>query len=91
VNNPYADLLSGLSGPEDDFREQAVCRTVDPELFFVDTERGAERRAAVKEAQSVCAKCPVTVQCLSFAVENSLGYGVWGGVDVSRRKPGALS
>jgi WhiB family redox-sensing transcriptional regulator len=91
MNHPYLELMSSTPGPEDDWRFEAVCAGVDSELFFVDTERGAERRAAVKEAQSVCAKCPVTVQCLSFAIESGLGYGVWGGVDVSRRKPGALS
>lgn len=50
----------------------------DPELFFpVGTQGPALRDAAA--AKRVCARCPVTVQCLSYALSSKQAAGVWGG------------
>jgi WhiB family redox-sensing transcriptional regulator len=64
-------------------------RSVDPAVFFPDTP---EQLAA---AQSVCATCPLTEQCLAGALALGTSDGVWGGVLLERgavvrekRRPG---
>lgn len=68
---------------DDDWRTQAACRGLDPELFF--PPRG--NRTAT-EAKAVCRTCPVRTQCLDFA--NSYPeperHGVWGGVTERQRR-----
>lgn len=59
-----------------DWRDDAACRGVDPELFF--------DRKREKLAFQVCDGCEVRDQCLDFAQKHDKidGYplqGVWGG------------
>ncbi|MEU5595846.1 WhiB family transcriptional regulator [Streptomyces sp. NPDC020298] len=56
----------------------AACVGEDPELFFpVGTTGPALRDAAA--AKRVCARCPVTTQCLTYALACGQTSGVWGG------------
>jgi WhiB family transcriptional regulator, redox-sensing transcriptional regulator len=62
------------------WEDQARCLQYDPELFF--TPRGkAERRA-----KQVCANCPVTAECLAYALETRVEFGVWGGTTGNERR-----
>ena len=56
----------------DDWRSRAVCRDVDPEVFFADD--------SVLEAKATCAGCPVAAQCLRHALDLDERFGVWGGL-----------
>src|SRR5215813_3967838 len=62
----------------DDWRHEAACRDEDPELFFPISEVGPGARQAA-EAKAVCARCPVREQCLRYALDNALDFGVFGG------------
>lgn len=65
------------------WRDQALCRDVDPELFFpVGTGRSAQRQTA--QAKAVCTGCPVVAQCLAFALAH-LSEGVAGGTTPAER------
>jgi WhiB family transcriptional regulator, redox-sensing transcriptional regulator len=56
----------------------AACVGEDPEVFFpVGTTGPALREIAA--AKRVCARCPVTPQCLQFALDSGQTSGVWGG------------
>lgn len=57
-----------------DWRDQALCAQVDPELWF------PEKGAATADAKGVCARCPVTADCLEYAVTSIPTEGIWGGV-----------
>ena len=57
----------------EDWRWQALCAQVDPELFF--PEKGGSTTAA----KQLCASCPVIEQCLAWAVANNERFGIWGG------------
>ena len=59
-----------------DWRTLAACRGLDPDLFF--PERGDSFTA--RNAQAVCAACPVAEQCLEFAIEVGETEGIWGGL-----------
>jgi WhiB family redox-sensing transcriptional regulator len=60
----------------------AVCKGVDPELFFAVIP-GPD---GYVEAKAVCAGCPVAADCLEYAIENNELYGVFGGVTAHDRK-----
>ena len=59
----------------------ASCRHSDPDLFF------PERGHSTREAKLVCAGCPVRVECLDYALDNSIKYGIWGGLSEHQRRP----
>jgi WhiB family redox-sensing transcriptional regulator len=58
----------------------AVCAQTDPDAFY--PEKGEPTRAA----KAMCARCPVTEQCLEYALENNERYGVWGGLSERERR-----
>lgn len=68
-----------------DWRHYAVCRDVDPELFFpVGTSGPALVQTA--EAKAVCARCPVVSECLTWALAAGQDAGVWGGLSEDERR-----
>lgn len=67
-----------------DWREEAVCATVDPELFF-PAGISLEAVAQTEKAKQVCRTCPVRDLCLDWALKTRQGSGVWGGLDEWQR------
>jgi WhiB family redox-sensing transcriptional regulator len=74
--------------PENDWRPEAACRGVDPELFFASDEivNRQERLEREAEAKAVCLKCTVRSQCLSYALDAGERYGIWGGLTAQERR-----
>jgi len=62
------------------WEDDARCLRHDPELFFESSAR-AERRA-----KSICNGCPVKLECLAYALESRIQYGIWGGMNVTERR-----
>jgi len=62
------------------WEEQARCRQYDPEMFF------APRARAERKAKTICAKCPVKVDCLVFALQAKVEFGIWGGTNGKERR-----
>lgn len=70
------------------WQESAACRTVDPELFYLeDNARCENKDNKVAAAKAVCAGCPVVADCLAFALadKHALNFGVWGGTTPEER------
>ncbi len=65
----------------DTWQIQAACRSVDPELFTPlapgETKNPATS-SRIRQAIKICARCPVTAECLAEAIANA-ERGVWGG------------
>jgi len=76
----------GLSTPtREHWLASAACRDQDPELFFpIGTIGPALIQAA--QAKSVCRRCPVVDECLQWALEVGIGYGVAGGKTAAERQ-----
>lgn len=74
--------------PENDWRLEAACNGLDPELFFSseDVENRQERREREAAAKAVCATCTVVDDCLSYALEARERYGIWGGLTADERR-----
>ncbi|EEJ53842.1 WhiB family transcriptional regulator [Mobiluncus mulieris] len=68
-----------------DWRDQAACLTVDPELFFPVGNTGPAL-AQIEEAKAVCATCAVLDVCLKWALDNNQDSGVWGGTSEDERR-----
>jgi len=67
-----------------DWRDDSACRDEDPELHF-PLGKGEEARRQMEQAKAVCARCPVTDQCLQWAMETRQEDGVWGGMSEDER------
>lgn len=68
-----------------DWRERAICRNEDPELFFPIGQSGPALRQA-ERAKSHCRRCPVIEECLTWALETGQDAGVWGGLGEDERR-----
>jgi WhiB family transcriptional regulator, redox-sensing transcriptional regulator len=68
------------------WQDRAACRGMDALLFFgPDGEPRPEREIREAKAKAVCQLCPVQVQCLDYALRNSIRYGIWGGLSEQER------
>lgn len=80
VDLPDLRLPDGL---DLSWRAQGACRRPEFPLWMFFPARGDVRM--LRAAKAVCARCPVHVECLDFAVQtNSLG--VWGGTSEKERR-----
>lgn len=53
--------------------DEALCAQIGGDVFHPENGEGFE------EARAACALCPVRQQCLDYATEHDIRYGVWGG------------
>lgn len=58
----------------------ALCVQVDTELFF--PEHGKPGR----DAKRICRRCDVRIDCLNYAIEENIAFGVWGGKSGRERR-----
>lgn len=65
-----------------DWQADAVCASTDPEIFF--PEKG--KRDSATAARLICAGCPVQAECLQYALDNDMRWGIWGGVNERPRR-----
>lgn len=87
----YGRPIQGLNtagGPslqallEPNWMRGAVCASVDPEIWFEESDTPSTRRAV-----SMCHVCPVRAMCLASALVFREEYGVSGGLTPSERRP----
>lgn len=65
-----------------DWIQRAVCRSVDPDLWYPDKGDSVGSRAAI----AICRSCPVRAQCLAYALDHGERFGVWGGLSANQRR-----
>jgi WhiB family redox-sensing transcriptional regulator len=68
-----------------DWRNEASCRDVDPDLFFPIGTTGIAIDQ-VDAAKRICASCSVREPCLEFALASNQDAGVWGGLTEDERR-----
>lgn len=64
----------------DEWFAAAACKGKPTALFF--PERGGDHRSP----KAVCRTCPVTAECLAYALANTEKSGVWGGKSERERR-----
>lgn len=67
--------------------DRAACAGVTPETFSSEDlpTSGTSRRSSTAAAKAVCAGCPVSNDCLRYAIDNHVEHGVWGGLTGAER------
>jgi WhiB family redox-sensing transcriptional regulator len=80
-------LASSLTLAHADYswRSQSLCRDTDPDLFFPIGTTGHALNQ-ISRAKEVCGECPVSRQCLEFALETNQDSGIWGGTSEEERR-----
>ncbi len=68
-----------------EWARRAACAHEDPELFFPLTATGPALRQE-HDAKRVCLSCPVTRQCLAWAIDSGQTHGIWGGGTSERER-----
>jgi WhiB family redox-sensing transcriptional regulator len=72
-------LAEWLEGPA--WHADAVCRQIGGDEWFPN------KGESPREAKKICATCPVSAECLQYALDNDERFGIWGGVtERDRRK-----
>jgi WhiB family transcriptional regulator, redox-sensing transcriptional regulator len=75
----------------EDWWRAAACRSADPELFFPIAPTAASG-SDIRRAKQICASCPVSSPCLSYALARRQEQGIWGGLtDEERRSVDRMS
>ena len=61
----------------------AACRGTDPDGFIL---RKGANAATMARTRATCSRCPVTVQCLDFALADPDSMGIWAGTTGQQRR-----
>jgi WhiB family redox-sensing transcriptional regulator len=74
-----------LDQADDSWRDRALCRETDPELFFpIGTTGHAE--GTIEQAKRICSGCAVVSECLDYALATNQDSGIWGGLSEEERR-----
>ncbi len=67
---------------------QAACRGEEAGLFFAPNHYETKNQKDAREhrAKSICAGCPVRIDCLEYAVRIREPHGIWGGLNELERR-----
>ena len=68
-----------------DWIRRALCRDVDPDIFFPVGTTGPALVQA-ERAKAICARCSVRAECLEWSLATGQDSGVWGGMDEEERR-----
>jgi WhiB family redox-sensing transcriptional regulator len=74
-----------LAAANDQWRDHALCRDTDPDLFFPVGTTGLAL-VQVEHAKRVCGQCTVADACLDFALATNQDSGIWGGLSEEERR-----
>lgn len=78
-------FLKKLSEQDISWHAEAACVGVDPDIFFPTLHEGNRQNLKIQEAKSYCQQCPVTKECLEFAIAMH-EPGVWGNTTSRERR-----
>lgn len=67
-----------MLGLVEEWMDDAECNYAgDPEIFFPEQQRSRER---TRKAKAYCWRCPVSEQCLEYALRENIQYGIFAGL-----------
>ena len=67
---------------DDSWKDQAECADTDSDIFV----RGGAHEEKDSIAKIICSMCQVRIECLEYAIEYKMDYGIWGGTTGNERK-----
>ena len=66
-----------------DWKSRAACAGYPNDLFF---PIGDVNEGTIEKAKAICAVCPVTDDCLQYALETNQRNGIWAGTTEEERR-----
>ncbi|WP_280201899.1 WhiB family transcriptional regulator [Nocardia cyriacigeorgica] len=81
---PGPRRVKGINDGRGDEFDEAICRTVDPELWW--SWQGMTGHGAAK---ALCLECPVRRLCAESALAHGDEWGIWGGFDMAHERDAA--
>lgn len=66
--------------------KERACDGEPAETFITPGDDDDEPPYPSPRARGLCAICPVRVDCLQFAIDNQIEFGVWGGLSAFQRE-----
>jgi WhiB family redox-sensing transcriptional regulator len=84
----YRDVANPLAvrrDTDEHWTDLAECRGTDPEIFHPISTEGPGR-LVVAEAKRICYRCPVSADCLDWALRAGEPAGIWGGTTPEERR-----
>lgn len=73
----------------EEWKNKAACQGENTTIFFGEEASGRGVKAKLPDyevIEELCPTCPVRTDCYEYAVSNKERFGVWGGVDFTKRK-----
>jgi WhiB family transcriptional regulator, redox-sensing transcriptional regulator len=70
-------------GPEEDWRHRSACRNEDRALFFPtsgEEDNEEEPSHADPTVKLICDACPVRAECLEYALDRQIEFGIFAGL-----------
>ena len=67
--------------PRPEWMASALCAQSLPDLWFPEGSGSSARIA-----KAICRECPVSIQCLDYAITNGEMWGVWAGTTERQRR-----
>lgn len=64
--------------------DEAACKGMPTSMFF--PEQGGNSNSEKQFIKQLCGNCKVQKDCLNFAVDNDIHYGIWGGMNLNERR-----
>lgn len=55
-------------------------------MFYQNGETRVFNDMAEEKAKAICGLCPITTECLDYALDTDQEYGVWGGTTQRERR-----
>lgn len=74
-----------LGAADYSWRDHALCRDTDPELFFPVGTTGVAL-VQIDKARQVCGQCTARTECLDYALDTNQDSGIWGGLSEEERR-----
>jgi WhiB family transcriptional regulator, redox-sensing transcriptional regulator len=66
-----------------EWTDAAACKGMPTSMFF--PLKGGPNKT-VRAAKAICVDCVVKTNCLNFALDNAMQYGIWGGATTKERR-----
>ena len=68
------------------WRDSASCRGISGDVFITPGDADDEPPWPTQRQLAHCGRCPVTAQCLDYALRYRVEFGTWGGVTAYQRR-----
>jgi WhiB family redox-sensing transcriptional regulator len=85
---PAPKNVGPLRCPASSWEVRAACRGAESVSFVAPLagESTSQRRNREATARRICSECPVTRECLDYAMRVREPFGIWGGLTEAERR-----